>query len=58
MGQRVIDVVGDRSCLPIRVCGSQDQIIGDGGQFRNLEDEDVRGLLIEHGPRDSEGRGL
>jgi len=44
--------------LPIRVGGPQDQVVGDGGQLRNVKDEDVRGLLVEHGLRNGKGRGL
>src|SRR5690349_22325114 len=58
LGQDTIDMVGDRSRLPIRVGGPQDEIIGDGGQLRNVEDEDVRRLLVEHGSRDGESCGL
>ncbi len=51
-------MVSDRSCLAIGVCGPKDEVIGNGGQFRNVKDEDVRGLLIEHGSRNGESRGL
>lgn len=58
MGQHAIDMVGDRSGLPIRVGGPQDQVVGDRRQLRNVEDEDVRGLLVEHGLRNGKGGGL
>ena len=44
--------------LPVRVGGPQNQVVGDGGQLRNVEDEDIRGLLVEHGLRNGKGRGL
>jgi hypothetical protein len=53
LGQHPIDVIGDGSRLAVRISGTQHQIVGNGGQFRNVEDEDVRGLLVEHGPRNS-----
>ena len=58
MGQHAIDMVGDRSRLPIRLGGPQNQVVGDGSQLRNVEDEDIRGLLVEHGLRNGKGRGL
>ena len=58
MGEHAIDMVGDRSRLSIRVSGPQDQVDGDGSQLRNVKDEDVRGLLVEHGLRNGKGRGL
>ncbi len=51
-----IDVIGDSTRLAIRICRAYDQIVGNGGQWRNLEDEDVGGLLIEHGSGNGEGR--
>src|SRR5262245_48793155 len=51
LGQHAVDMVGDRPRLPVRVGGPQHQIVSDGGQLRNMEDEDVRGLLVYHGPR-------
>jgi len=53
LGQYAVNVIGNCSCLPIGLCRTQDQIIGDGGQFSDMEDEDVYGLLVEHGPRNS-----
>ena len=58
LGQHTVYVIGDRSGLPIGVRGAQHEIIGDGSQLRNVKDEDVRGLLVEHGLRNGKGRGL
>lgn len=57
-GQHPIDMIGDGTCLSIGFRGAQDQVVGDRGQFRNMEDEDIRGLFVEHRPRDSKGSGL
>ena len=51
-----VDMIGDGTRLAIRICRAYDQIIGNGGQRRYLEDEGVRGLFIEHSPGDGEGR--
>ena len=51
-----IDMIDDGTRLAIRICRAYDQIIGNGGQRRYLEDEGVRGLFIEHSPGDGEGR--
>ena len=52
-----VNMIGDGTRLAIRVCRADDEIVGNGGQRRDLEDEDVGGLLIEHGLGDGEGRG-
>ncbi len=57
-GQHPVDMIGDGACLSIGLRGTQDQIVGDRGQFRNVEDEDIRGLFVEHRPRDGKGSGL
>lgn len=58
LGQDAVNMIGYGPGLAIRFCGAQDDVIGYRGQFRNMEDEDVRGLFVEHGPRDCEGCGL
>ena len=39
------------------MCRADNQVVGNGGQRRYLEDEQVGGLLVEHGPGNGEGRG-
>jgi hypothetical protein len=58
LGENTVNVIGNRSGLPIRFCRSDDQIIGYGCQFSNMENKNVRRLLVEHGLRNSEGCGL
>jgi len=58
LGQDPINVIGNGPGLPIGFCRSQHQIIGDGGQFPDMEDKDVYGLLVEHGPCYGKGCGL
>ena len=50
-------MIGDGTRLAIRIRRTYDQVVGNGGQRRYLEDENVGGLLIEHGPGNGEGRG-
>src|SRR6185295_13737356 len=50
-------MIGDGARLAIRIRRTYDQVVGNGGQRRYLEDENVGGLLIEHGPGNGEGRG-
>lgn len=56
--QDSIYMIGHGSGLPIGLCRSQHQIICDGSQFSDMEDEDVYGLLVEHGPCYGKGCGL
>jgi hypothetical protein len=51
-----VDMIADGARLTIRIRRANDQVIGNGGQRRYLEDENVGGLLIEHGPSNGEGR--
>jgi len=50
-------MIGDGTRLAIRIRGTDDQVVGNGGQRGYLEDENVGGLLVEHGPCNREGRG-
>ena len=50
-------MIGDGTRLAIRIRRTDDQVVGNGGQRRYLEDENVGGLLIEHGPGNGEGHG-
>ena len=50
-------MVGNGTRLAIRIHRADDQVVGNGGQRRYLEDEHVGGLLVEHGPGNTEGRG-
>ena len=49
-------MIGDGTRLAIRIRRTYDQVVGNGGQRRYLENENVGGLLIEHGPGNGEGR--
>jgi hypothetical protein len=50
-------MIRDGTRLTIRICRTYDQVVGNGGQRRYLENENVGSLLIEHGPSNGEGRG-
>lgn len=52
-----VDMIGDGTRLAIRIRGTDDQVVGNGGQWGYLEDKNVGGLLIEHGPGNGKGRG-
>ena len=52
----VVDMVGNGTRLAIRIRRAYDQVVGNGGQRRDLEDKHIGGLLIEHGPGNGEGR--
>ena len=49
-------MIGNGTRLAIRIRRAYDQVVGNGGQRRYLEDESISGLLIEHGPGNGEGR--
>ena len=51
-GKHAVDVVGDSPDLPLGFTGAQDQIIGDGGQLGDREDQDVVRFLLERRPGD------
>ena len=51
-----VNVIGDGTRLAIRICRAYNQIVGNRGQWRNLEDKNIGGLLIKHGPGNGEGR--
>ena len=48
-------MIGDGTRLAIRISRAYDQIVGNSGQRRYLEDESIGGFLIEHGPGNGEG---
>src|SRR5688572_30538617 len=50
-------MIGNGARLAIRIRRADNQVVGNGGQRRDLEDEHVGGLLVEHGPGNGEGRG-
>ncbi len=52
-----VDMISDGTRLAIRIRRAYDQVVGNGGQRRYLEDEHVGGLFIEHGPGNGKGRG-
>lgn len=52
-----VDVIGDGAGLAIRIGRADDQVIGNGGQRRNLEEDDVGGFLVKHPPCNGDGRG-
>ena len=54
-GKHAVDVVGDSPDLPLGFTGAQDQIIGDGGQLGDREDQDVVRFLLERRPGDGKG---
>jgi hypothetical protein len=56
--QDLIDMVRDRFDLTIRVARAQHEVIGDGGELRDVEDEDVFGLFFEGRLSDSDRFGL
>ncbi len=45
--QRGVDVVGDGLDLTLGFSRADDQVVGDGGQLRNVQDEDVGGFLFQ-----------
>jgi hypothetical protein len=54
-GKHAVDVVGDGPDLPLGFTGAQDQIIGDGGQLGDREDQDVVRFLLDGRPGDGKG---
>ena len=56
--EHITDMIGNRPSLAFGFSGAQHQIVGDGGEFRNVQDEDVCGLLVEDGSRDGKSFGL
>jgi hypothetical protein len=46
-GQHLANMIRNRFDLTFRVAGTQDQVIGDGGELRDVENEDVFGLFLE-----------
>lgn len=53
-----VNMIGDGTRLAIRICRADDEIVGNGGQRRDLEHEDVGGLFVEHGLCNGEGSGF
>lgn len=49
--EHVANMVCDRSCLPLRFSGADNQVIGKGGQFGDMQDENVGGLFVQDGTR-------
>lgn len=56
--EHITDMVRNGASLTFRFSGAQHQIVGDGGEFRNVQDEDVCGLLVEDGSRNGKSFGL
>ena len=46
-GENSVDVIRNRPGLALRIPGTQDEIICDGSQFGDVQDEDIGGLLVE-----------
>ena len=51
-GDDGVDVVRDGFDLPVGVPRADDEVVGDGGQLRDVEDDDVGGFLLERCPGD------
>src|SRR2546425_4849942 len=49
LGRLFADRVRDRLHLPLPATGADHEKIGDGRQLRDIEDEDVLGLLVTRG---------
>ncbi len=56
--QHRVNVVGNSLHLSLGLSGTQDQIVGEGSQLRNVQDEDVGGFLFEGCPGDGPGFDL
>jgi len=52
-----VDMIADGTRLAIRIRRAYDQVVGNGGQRRYLEDKHVGGLFIEHRPGNGKSRG-
>lgn len=57
MREDPVDMIGNGIRLAIRIRRTYDQVVGNGSQRRYLDDKNIGGLLIEHGPGNGEGRG-
>jgi hypothetical protein len=57
-GEHLVDVLGDGAHLTLGFAGAEDEIIGDGGQLGDVEDQNITGLLVEGGLRDGQGFSL
>lgn len=51
-------MLGDGPHLTLGFAGAEDEIIGDGGQLGDVEDQNITGLLVEGGLRDGQGFSL
>ena len=50
LGLELVDhMVCDRARLSLRFSGADDQVIGNGGQFGDMQDENVGGLFVQDG---------
>jgi len=52
----VVDMIGNGTRLAIRIRRAYHQVVRNRGQRRDLKDNSIGGLLIEHGPGNGEGR--
>src|SRR5688572_12443277 len=50
-------MISNGTRLAIRIRRTYDQVVGNGSQRRYLDDKNIGGLLIEHGPGNGKGRG-
>ena len=46
-GEGAVDMFRDRAGLTVGFPGAEHQIIGNGGQLGDIEDDDVNGFLFE-----------
>jgi hypothetical protein len=58
LGQAAVDMVCDRANLPVGPARAEHQIIGNGGEFPDVEHHDVLGLFVERRGGDGEGFSL
>src|SRR4051812_27801454 len=49
-------MISNRTRLAIRIRRADDQVVGNRGQRGYLENENIGGLLLAHGPGNSQGR--
>ena len=57
-GKDAVDVIRNCPGLALRFPGTQHEIVCNGGQFGDMQDEDIGGLLVEDRPRYRESLGL